>query len=109
MAVEILHGSRVQHVWSLLVRAAASRKTYTYGELSEAIGMPRGAVAMRHYLGPIMRYCRDQQMPPLTVLVVNRTGLPGDGLTTVADVDKAREAVFAYNWLQAKPPPGSAR
>ena len=96
---------RVQHVWSLLVCAARDRKTYTYGGLADALGIPGGARAMRHYLAPVMYYCREQQLPPLTVLVVNReTGLPGEGLTTLENVNLDREKVFAYKWFQREPP-----
>ena len=96
---------RVQHVWSLLVCAARDRRTYTYGELADAIGMRNGARAVRYYLAPIMHYCREQQLPPLTVLVVLRdTGVPGEGLTTLKNVNEDRENVFAYDWLQREPP-----
>lgn len=96
---------RVQHVWSLLVCAARDRRTYTYGGLAEALGIRGGARAMRHYLAPVMYYCREHQLPPLTVLVVNReTGLPGEGLTTLENVNRDRESVFAYGWFQMEPP-----
>ena len=92
---------RVQHVWSLLVCAATDRRTYTYGGLADALGIPGGAQAMRHYLAPVMYYCREQQLPPLTVLVVSReTGRPGEGLTTLENVNRDRENVFAHDWFQ---------
>ena len=60
---------------------------------------------MRHYLAPVMYYCREQQLPPLTVLVVRReTGLPGEGLTTLENVNRDRESVFAHGWFQMKAP-----
>ena len=96
---------RVQHVWSLLVCAARDRRTYTYGGLADALGIRDGAQAMRHYLAPVMYYCREQQLPPLTVLVVSRdTGLPGEGLTTLENVNRDRERVFAHGWFQMELP-----
>ena len=96
---------RVQHVWSLLVCAARDRRTYTYGGLADALGIRGGARAMRHYLAPVMYYCREQRLPPLTVLVVSReTGLPGEGLTTLENVNRDRESVFAHDWFQTEPP-----
>ena len=60
---------------------------------------------MAQFLGPVMYYCREQQLPPLTVLVVNQdTGLPGSGLTTLEDVNLDRERVFAHDWFQVEPP-----
>ena len=95
---------RALQIWSLLVCAARDRRTYTYGELASALGMG-GAGVMGQFLGPIMYYCREQQLPPLTVLVVNKdTGLPGSGLTTLENVNLDRERVFAHDWFQMEPP-----
>ena len=95
---------RALQIWSLLVCAARDRRTYTYGDLADALGMG-GAGVMGDFLGPIMYYCRDQQLPPLTVLVVKKdTGLPGKGLTTLEDVNLDRERVFAHDWFQMEPP-----
>ena len=71
---------RAVQIWSLLVCAAKDRRTYTYGQLASEFGMGSAGV-MAQFLGPIMYYCRKQQLPPLTVLVVNQdTGLPGSGV-----------------------------
>ena len=95
---------RALQIWSLLVCAARDRRTYTYGELASALGMA-GAGVMGQLLGPIMYYCRSQQLPPLTILVVNQdTGLPGSGLTTLQNVNLDRERVFAHDWFQMEPP-----
>jgi len=52
-----------------------------------------------------MWYCQDRELPPLTVLVVNQdTGLPGEGLTTLEDVNVDREKVFGYDWFSLEPP-----
>ena len=64
-----------------------------------------GAGVMGQFVGPIMYYCQENQLPPLTVLVVNKdTGLPGEGLTTLEDVNRDRERVFAHDWFQMEPP-----
>ena len=95
---------RAVQIWSLLVCAAKDRRTYTYGQLASELGMG-GAGVMGKFLGPIMYYCRNQQLPPLTVLVVNQdTGLPGSGLTTIENVNLDRERVFAHDWFQLEPP-----
>ena len=95
---------RTLQIWSLLVCAARDRRTYTYGELASALGMG-GAGVMGKFIGPIMFYCQQNQLPPLTVLVVNQdTGLPGEGLTTLEDVNRDRERVFTHDWFQMEPP-----
>lgn len=97
---------RSLQVWSLLVCAARDRRTYTYGGIATALGMaPQAAIAVPNFLGPIMHYCRQRELPPLTVLVVNHeTGAPGEGLTTIEDVNRDREWVFANNWFELEPP-----
>ncbi len=95
---------RSMQIWSLLICAANDRKTYTYGDIAEILGM-KGAGVMAQFLGPIMWLCEDSKCPPLTVLVVNQeTGLPGDGLTTIENVNKDRENVFNFDWFSVEPP-----
>ena len=51
-----------------------------------------------------MFYCQQNEIPPLTILVVNQnTGLPGEGLTG-ADLNADREAVFNFDWYSIVPP-----
>jgi hypothetical protein len=39
------------------------------------------------------------------VLVVNQdTGVPGEGLTMLENVNEDRERVFAYDWFSIEPP-----
>jgi len=95
---------RASQVWSLLVVAALERKTYRYGKVADILGFG-GAGVLAPILGCIMWYCQENNLPPLTVLVVNaETGLPGEGLTTLEDVNRDREAVFAYDWFSIEPP-----
>jgi alkylated DNA nucleotide flippase Atl1 len=88
---------RALQVWSILIAAAHNRQVLTYQILGDLVGMP--PIALTQPLGLIMRYCEENDLPPLTVLVVSQdTGKPGEGLTTVRDMDKDREKVFNYNW-----------
>ena len=95
---------RALQIWALLVCAARERKTYTYGEVAGILGW-KGAGVMAQFLDPVMRYCEHHDLPPLTTLVVNQaTGLPGEGLSTVGDVNADREKVFGYEWFSVAPP-----
>lgn len=95
---------RSAQLWSLLVCAARERRTYTYGEAARILGLG-GAGVMGSFLGPIMFFCVQKEYPPLTVLVVNQeTGLPGEGLTTIENVNGDRERVFRFDWFGIVPP-----
>ena len=49
--------------------------------------------------------CQENNLLPLTVLVVNReTGKPGVGLSTLEDIDKNLERVFNHDWFHIYPP-----
>jgi hypothetical protein len=52
-----------------------------------------------------MHYCEQNELPPLTALVVKKkTGLPGEGLTTRKNLDAGREEVFRCTWFKIVPP-----
>lgn len=60
---------------------------------------------MGRFLGPIMRYCEENDLPTLTVLVVNQSnGLPGSGLETTFEVDRDRKRVFKWDWFDSPLP-----
>ncbi|WP_197498805.1 hypothetical protein [Halodesulfovibrio spirochaetisodalis] len=97
---------RALQIWSILICAAKDRKTYTYGGVADILGF-EGAGVMGGMLGPIMRYCDENDLPPLTVLVVNQeTGLPSSGLITVTkkNMHQRREEVFNFDWFGEEPP-----
>ncbi len=94
---------RALQIWQILICKASQRQTLTYGLLAQALGF-HGAGTLAQPLGHIMFYCRQNSLPPLTVLVVNQeTGLPGEGLTEV-DLNADRESVFRYDWYSLVPP-----
>ena len=67
---------RALQIWSLLVCGARDRRTYTYGEVADILGM-KGAGVLGQFLAPILCYCDHIHLPPLTTLVVNqKSGLP---------------------------------
>jgi putative restriction endonuclease len=85
-------------IWPPMTAAAKSRATLRYKELGEAIGIHHRHV--NKALGPIQDYCLETKRPPLTALVVNATGLPGQGFIAwdIDNIDAALDAVYAYNW-----------
>ena len=96
---------RAMQVWQILIAAAHSRRTLTYGQLANHLGFD-GAGVFSQILGCIMNYCNSKQpkLPPLTCIVVNQdTGIPGTGLTTIANLPVDREQVYQYNWYAMFP------
>lgn len=94
---------RAVQVWLILIGAAHNRQILTYGILADALKY-KGAGVLADTLGHIMFYCREEKLPPLTVLVVNQaTGLPGEGLTET-DLNADRENVFGCDWYDIVPP-----
>src|SRR6267378_187882 len=93
---------RAMQIWRILISAAHNRQILTYKIVGKFTGMGSGTQAQT--LDMIMRYCKRNHLPPLTSLVVKKTtGRPGVGLTTVVDLDRDREKVFAYNWFGHPP------
>ena len=96
--------SRAIQIWQILVGLAYNRQTLTYEKLSRLLGF-KGSGTMGQFLNPIMNYCKLNELPALTVLVVEKyLGVPGEGLITVKDVDSEREQVYDYDWFNVYPP-----
>ena len=94
---------RAMQVWQILVSAAHNRQTLTYGQVAEHLEF-EGAGVLAQILCCVMDYCKAKGLPPLTCLVVNqKTGLPGAGLTTVENLPTDREAVYKHNWFALSP------
>jgi putative restriction endonuclease len=95
---------RALQVWLILIGKAYNHQTMTYIELANLMGY-NDARPIRNFLIPIMNYCDQNDLPPLTVLVVSKEkGTPGTGLTTVDNPDLDRQRVFNYNWYNLYPP-----
>ena len=98
--------NRAMQIWLVLIGMAHNRQTMTYGALARTLGYTsQGAQFVTRLLDPVMRYCQENNLPPLTVLVVNsETGKPGAGLSTLEDIDKDRARVFNHDWFHICPP-----
>jgi HNH endonuclease len=87
--------------WPILCQLAADGSVITYGDLGELIGTTHRHIG--RVLSVIQTYCLNAQLPPLTILVVNKnTGRPGEGFIAwdADDIDTGFEQVYNYtNWL----------
>jgi len=94
---------RALQIWLILIGAAKNRQILTYGMVANILGY-EGAGTLAHILGHIMFYCQQNELPPLTIIVVNqKTGLPGEGMTG-ADLNADRESAFNFDWYSLVPP-----
>lgn len=92
---------RASQIWAVLAWAARNRQSLTYGQLGKLIGVPTAGLGQ--LLEPIQSYCIVQELPPLTVLVVQQeSGLPGPGFTgaSASEFAKAQAEVFGKDWLE---------
>lgn len=99
--------ARALQIYLILIGAAQRRETITYGDLGPMLGHARGGAFLAQQLGPLMAWCKRNELPALTALVVNtQTGIPGEGLSTVSDDNfpAEQQRVFAYPWYSIFPP-----
>lgn len=91
---------RASQIWTVLAWAASHRQSLTYSQVGKLIGVPTAGLGQ--LLEPIQSYCLENNLPPLTVLVVQQeSGMPGAGFTATAasGLASAQAAVFAFDWL----------
>lgn len=96
---------RALQAWQYLIAHAHHRQTLRYADLSELMDYPTSQ-PLTSILNNVMQYCRQHELPPLTILVVNQDGVPGAGFTATdpAAHYRAQEAVFAHPWFKLIPP-----
>lgn len=96
---------RALQAWQYLIAKASNRQTLRYGELSNLMeyGNSRPLTSI---LDNLLQYCRQHELPPITILVVNSNGVPGAGFATASPDTfyRNQEAVFAYPWFRLVPP-----
>ena len=71
---------RALQAWQYLIGKAANRQIVKYDELRLLMGYPTNN-PLASILGCIMFFCKQNNLPSLTIIVVNRDGVPGEGFT----------------------------
>ncbi|MCW3125291.1 MAG: endonuclease [Bacteroidetes bacterium] len=93
------HEQRAYSAWKILTEVSFQRGTITYGDLAKLLNIhPR---PIRIILGIIYDHCVNNNLPPLTILVLNKlTGLPGSGFTDYDPLNpqKVFDFVYDFNW-----------
>ena len=91
--------------WPILVKAAKERQTITYKELAKIYGY-NGVTAVRYPLHAIQQFCKSNNLPPITILVVNRFGKRGVGFDVheLNRIEEGLEQVYLYDWSKIPEP-----
>jgi putative restriction endonuclease len=89
---------RAYHAWNELADYARVRKTITYKQLGALIGIHFRAV--RFALNHIYYFCLENRLPPLTALVVYKSGSPAPAFDTqnTSAFEDELERVYAFDW-----------
>ena len=90
---------RAYHAWPILVNFANARRTITYGELANQIGLAHHR-PIKFVLEIIQDYCLEENLPPFTILVVNQSGERGSGFIAWSrkNLGEGEQLVFNYPW-----------
>lgn len=104
------HPDRAVQAWQILIDAAANRQTLTYEGLSKLMYKKKAAGVLDRILGHIAYYCNDNNLPPLTSVVVGKgRGTPGEDIPmNLQELDARREDVYSEDWYDVYPPSAAA-
>ncbi len=102
---KVNHLTRAFNAWNVLNEISSGGKKISYRDLASSIGIHYRA--LRYVLEPIQCYCLENQLPPLTILVVNRqTDKPGAGFIAwnQNDLKDGLDKVWTFNWANEQNP-----
>jgi hypothetical protein len=94
------NASRALQCYLVLIGCAARRESVTYAWLAEKLGYQKGQHVMGDRLAPLMFWCKQNNLPALTSLVVREdTGMPGLGIyLDPSEVPGAQQKVYTFDW-----------
>lgn len=104
VAVSVNHVERAYRAWTILTKRAKDRRPITYGDLAALLDIHHRPV--RYVLGVIQDYCLEERLPPLTILVINKKGVPGAGFIAhdFGALEEGMELVYDFPWASWKNP-----
>lgn len=96
---------RAYRAWDILINLASKNEKITPIELARLMDLKHHRPE-RYFLAIIQKYCLDEKLPPLTILVISKSGIPGKGFIAwdVNNLDEGIKLVCEYNW-RTKPNP----
>lgn len=95
---EVNQIQRAALAWNVLIDIAKDRGFLQYKELGDQIGIHHRVV--RFVLAVIQKYCLENHLPPLTILVGDEDGVPGTGFIAwdILNLEDGKNQVYDYNW-----------
>lgn len=97
-----LQFNRAEFAWSLLIEQSKSKSLITYGDLGGLMSIHHRVV--RYPLHLIQTYCLKNDLPPLTILAVDRNGRRGPGFIQNGEIDILERDVCGFNWDKLENP-----
>ena len=103
------HPDRALQAWQILIHGAMNRQTFTYKSLSILMYQKPAAGVLDKILGHIAFYCIENDIAPLTSIVVGKNrGTPGKDIPIdLSESDQERERVYETDWYDIYPPTAS--
>lgn len=100
----INHHQRAKLAWDILIDVAKHQNFIRYKELGDRIDIHHRAI--RFVLAIIQDYCTENKLPPLTILVGNKLGVPGKGFIawSSSNIDEGKKKVYNHNWDEESNP-----
>lgn len=100
------HPARALQAWQILIGLAKNRQTITYLGLSRLMYGKDAQGVLSAILGHIAFYCEDENLAPLTAIVVGKgVGVAGHGIPVdQSKLDELRERVYEEDWFDLYPP-----
>lgn len=93
---EQLQFDRAALVWKILISNAKKKTLISYKNLANQINIHHRVV--RYPLDIIQKYCIEYHFPPLSILVVDRNGIRGQGFIMQGDLNLLENNVQNFNW-----------
>ena len=95
---------RAFRLWKVLVEVSTKNELISYGQAAKRIGIHHRA--LRFVLSLIQEHCLANNYPPLTILVVNKSGMPGNGFIAydLNNFQEGKRKVHRYPWSEIRNP-----
>ncbi len=95
---------RACRAWPVLIETDKKGQTITYLQLGDAPRIHHRAI--RYVLGVIHDCCLEENLPPLTILIVNSSGKPGGGFIAydLRKFEDRLEKACKFDWFRLENP-----
>ncbi|GHT80139.1 hypothetical protein FACS1894130_10820 [Spirochaetia bacterium] len=95
---------KAKNIWLYLIECSNNKQLYSYKDIGNRVELHWRMVGRA--LEPIQKYCLDNNLPPLTILVVNSSKKPGVGFIAAKsdEIDQKTKEVYNFDWSKIDNP-----